>query len=126
LCWKRELVDVIGFRKGLDVVQDLALLLDVCASGGVLALTSTTVFAYRRHDASDSSVRALDGRRFREERDFFRVMGREFASRGWRRASRSARWHATSRLHALFLVPRALNARDFPMARALGRHVVAP
>jgi glycosyltransferase involved in cell wall biosynthesis len=124
LCWKREGMARIGFREGLDVVQDLALLLDICADGGQLAVTETTAFWYRRHNKSDSSVRAMDGRRFDEERRFFRMMATEFQGRGWTRTARSARVHATSRLHALLLIPRALKDGNVQMVRALGRHVV--
>ncbi len=124
LCWRRQTIDQIGFREGLDVVQDLALLLDVCAGGGILAITNTTAFWYRRHNESDSSLRAMDGRRFDEESRFFRLMNREFRRRHWNRAARSARWHVTSRLHALFLLPRAMRSGDLRIVGSLGRHLV--
>lgn len=68
LAWKTSTVRSIGFRTGLDVVQDLALILDILAQGGKIVVLPEVVFQYRRHSASDSSVRALDGRRFDEER----------------------------------------------------------
>jgi glycosyltransferase involved in cell wall biosynthesis len=124
LCWRRDVVASIGFRPGLDVVQDLALLLDVTAAGGSLALGRSTVFRYRRHGASDSSLRAVSGSRFREERQFFESMVEENRARGWVSAARAARWHLTSRLNAVSLVPTAVRARNWAATAALLSHAV--
>jgi glycosyltransferase involved in cell wall biosynthesis len=126
LCWHRETVQRIGFREGLDVVQDLALLLDVLLEGGVLVVDPRPTFRYRRHAASDSSVRAVSGARFREEKAYFRAMAATCAERGWSRAARAAEGHLTSRLHAAALAPRALRAGDLGtgsrlLVHALGR-----
>ncbi|GAA4806187.1 glycosyltransferase family 2 protein [Tomitella cavernea] len=125
LAWKSETVQRIGFREGLDVVQDLALLCDVVADGGRMVFDPRLGFLYRRHSASDSSVRALDGRRFDEERRFYVEQAGRFEALGWRRAAREARGHLTSRLHALALVPKAVRTKE---ARGglgpLLRHVV--
>jgi glycosyltransferase involved in cell wall biosynthesis len=122
LAWRTETVRRVGFREGLDVVQDLALILDIVKSGGRMAVLRETVFDYRRHSASDSSVRALDGRRFVEEGTFFREEANAFAKLGWRRAARVARWHATSRLNALTLLPKATRSPQ-GSARTLLRHI---
>jgi len=120
LAWRTEAVRRIGFRNGLDVVQDLALILDILADGGRLAVLPDEVFLYRRHSASDSSVRALDGRRFDEERRFFSGEAERFAARGWRRAARAGRWRVTSRLNAASLIPKAMTKGGSPTA--LARH----
>lgn len=125
LAWKRDEVLRLGFRPGYDVVQDLALLLDIAAAGGSLLVSaSPVVFQYRRHAGSDSTVRALDGRRFEEERRFFREQTAVFADLGWRRASRAARLHWTSRLHALVLLLGSLPRTNTSVVRMLGRHVL--
>jgi glycosyltransferase involved in cell wall biosynthesis len=124
LCWDRAVVSRLGFRAGLDVVQDLALLLDVCAEGGVMVVGDAPAFQYRRHSSSDSAVRALSGTRFAEERSFFVTMSREFGARGWRRTARAARWHLTSRLHAATLVPVAARNRDLAALGHLVRHAL--
>ena len=124
LCWRRDLVTSIGFRTGLDVVQDLALLLDVVAAGGSMVLGDETVFLYRRHPGSDSALRAATGTRFDEEREFFSTMAAESRSRGWSRAARSARWHLTSRLNAASLVPAAVRGGGWSSARVLLRHTL--
>lgn len=107
LAWKTEWISRVGFREGLDVVQDLALLTDVVTGGGAMIYDPTLAFLYRRHSESDSAVRALDGRRFAEEAKFFEGEADAFASRGWKRAERAARGHITSRLNALSLLPTA-------------------
>ncbi len=125
LCWRRDLVASIGFREGLDVVQDLALLLDVAAAGGSLVVDDQAVFLYRRHQNSDSSLRAATGSRFDEERRFFADAAATCRSRGWSSAARAARWHLTSRLNAASLLPRAVRSRQWSSVDLLIRHVVA-
>jgi hypothetical protein len=122
LCWRHDAIRGIGFRPGLDVVQDLGLLLDLCAAGGVMAVTDTVAFQYRRHADSDSSRRAVAGGRFVEERTFFATMATEFDDRGWPKAARSARMRLVSRLHAATLTPRALRAGEWGVLAQLARH----
>lgn len=125
LAWRTEAVQRIGFRHGLDVVQDLALLCDVLTDGGELAFDPRLEFLYRRHSESDSSVRALDGRRFAEESRFFATQAEQFDRMGWRGAARAARSHPTSRLNAAAMVPRALRSAEHRAAvGTLLRHVV--
>lgn len=123
LAWRREIIQSYGFNPVYDVVQDLALLLDIAAGGGSLLILHDVVFLYRRHNASDSSVRAVDGRRFREEKAFFHTEERRFSSLGWSKASRAARMHWTSRLHALVVLIRNLRTMDRVTASSLLRHV---
>lgn len=123
LVWRTSAARSIGFRDGFDVVQDLALILDIVADGGRMAILSDVVFDYRRHSGSDSSVRALDGRRFDEERRFFLGEADRFDRLGWHDAARAARRHITSRLNAASLLPKAL--RSGGSTRALLRHVVS-
>ncbi|MGV9712640.1 glycosyltransferase family 2 protein [Gordonia sp. NPDC003424] len=99
LLWRTDAVREVGFRPGLEIVLDLALLVDLAAAGGCLVRDPTVVFRYRRHEASVSSVQAVDGRRFAEENAFFAAEARRCAARGWPRAARAARLHATSRLN---------------------------
>lgn len=123
IAWRTAAVRRIGFREGLDVVQDLALILDLVKSGGRMALLTDVVFDYRRHSQSDSSVRALDGRRFDEERRFFLAEADSFDALGWTRASRTARRHIISRLNAASLLVKAARtpAGSVP---ALMRHIL--
>lgn len=125
LCWRRDVIEEIGFRPDFHVVQDLGLLMDVLTGGGRMALCPEIAFRYRRHTSSDSAVKTLTGERFAEERDYFRTIADELGSAGLVRAERAARRHLTSRLHAAALVPSALGARNPAAAHGLLRHALA-
>lgn len=125
LLWSVEFLRTHPFRAGLEVVQDLTLKLDVAFDGGSMVVDSDPVFQYRRHDTSVSSVRAVDGSRFLEERELFVRSAARAEGLGWVRARRAARRHASSRLNALSRLPSAVAARDFRGAELLARHALA-
>ena len=112
VAWHGPRTRAMGFREGYEVVQDLALVLDLCEAGGSLIVDDTVEFDYRRHAGSVSSWKAVDGSRFREERAFFTQLADRFEARGWHKAARSARFHVSSRINALTRIPSALAARD--------------
>jgi glycosyltransferase involved in cell wall biosynthesis len=124
LTWRSETITRIGFTEGLDVVQDLALLLDIAAEHGSMVVDPVLAFLYRRHSASDSSVRALDGRRFDEERRFFAQQAERFAGLGWHRAARAARFHTTSRLNAASMVLKSVSKGRMDSLPRLMKHIV--
>ncbi|UWX96294.1 glycosyltransferase family 2 protein [Arthrobacter zhaoxinii] len=124
IAWKSETLKRIGFRSEFDVVQDLALLLDIAADSGSMVLTPELAFLYRRHSGSDSSVRAFDGRRFDEERRFFEGEAVRFDRIGWTRAARAARLHVTSRLNAVTLIARSAAGGKFGYIPKLAKHVI--
>lgn len=125
ICWRSDTLVATGFREGLNVMQDLALALDLIKAGGGLVVDSSVCFQYRRHRESDSSWRALDGTRFIEEGEFFAAMADEFTAIGWRRAARTARLHLSSRLNAATLLPRAWRTQQHQGVRNLREHVLA-
>ena len=125
ICWKADSLVATNFREGLNVVQDLALALDLIKAGGALVVDSSVCFQYRRHRESDSSWRALEGTRFIEEREFFAGMADEFEAIGWRRAARTARLHLSSRLNAATLLPKAWRTKQHQGVRNLRHHVLA-
>ena len=55
LGWRADAITQTGFRQGLNVVQDMALVLDIAMNGGALFYDKTLAFMYRRHGGSDSS-----------------------------------------------------------------------
>lgn len=110
------------FREGLPIVQDLALVVDMVAAGESMVVDPTICFAYRRHEASASSTTLVSGDRLADDRRYYRAAAQQMAERGWTRAARAARLRATSRLHAVSLVPGALRTRDTNALRALVRH----
>lgn len=126
IAWRSEAVKKHDFRPQYDVVQDLALAIDIVLSGGKMAVVDTVCFEYRRHRESDSSVRALDGRRFAEERAFFDECVEDFTAKGWSNAARSAKWHVTSRLNAVSLTPKVVAKGMWPGLQKLVTHAVRP
>ena len=125
ICWKSDALVATNFREGLNVVQDLALALDMIKAGGSLVVDSRVCFQYRRHRESDSSRRALEGTRFIEEREFFTEMADEFEAIGWRRAARTARLHLSSRLNAATLLPKAWRTKQHQGVHNLREHVLS-
>jgi hypothetical protein len=123
ICWRTDVAQGIGFRPGFDTALDLGLIIDVVLEGHQLLLLEETLFSYRRHDRSASSV-SRDDRRFAEESRFFSVLGEDLARAGWPSAARAARLHWTSRLHALAQLPTTVRARDLGRARRLIGHAV--
>ncbi|WP_091231782.1 glycosyltransferase [Microbacterium sp. 3J1] len=108
LTFRTETLKRIDFRDGLPIIQDLALLMDVAFEGGVLAYDPQVVFSYRRHGSSASQKTLLDGRRFRDERTYYRQASALAAGHGWRRTARTARVRLMSRLHAIAELPGVL------------------
>lgn len=125
LTFRREVLTRTPFRPGFPIIQDLALVIDVVVAGGCLLLDPYTCFAYRRHEESASSTALFDGRRFSGERAYFSLAADLVRRNGWSRAARAARWHTTSRAHALALLPTALRRRDTDSARMLASHALA-
>jgi glycosyltransferase involved in cell wall biosynthesis len=105
LTFRTEALRRIGFRDGLPIIQDLALLMDIAFEGGTLAYNPTLSFSYRRHGGSASQKTLLDGRRFRDERIYYR-QARAIAERqGWSRTERTALVRLMSRLHGAAELP---------------------
>ncbi|WP_350347310.1 glycosyltransferase family 2 protein [Agromyces sp. G08B096] len=123
LCWRVSELRRHEFRLDLDVVQDLAMLMDITLAGGTLVLDDVECFAYRRHSTSVSAVTGPDGSKFLQELTLFREMADRCASAGWTRAALAARWHFSSRLNALTELPSALRTRNEAGRRNLTRHV---
>lgn len=124
LCWKRVTAQRYGFRADLQTALDLALLARIVLDGGSMLLLSDSVFCYRRHAASASSLAAVRSDRFEEERQVTWEIAQAAAARGWLGAARAARLRPTSRLHAVLQLPRAARTRDGVAARGLLRHAL--
>lgn len=110
------------FRPDLPIILDLAFIIDLVLDGAQLVVREEVTFSYRRHDESASSVSSLGGSRFEDERRFFRETATRMEARGWNRAAGVARRRLVSRLHALSLVPAALNQRSRPALARVLRH----
>ena len=105
ITWRTKTIQEIGFRPGFNVCQDLGLAMDLIMQGGKMVLIENEIFRYRRHTGSDSSIKAINGERFVDEKNFFTTMSKDLKAIGWKKASRAAKIHSTSRLHAASLIP---------------------
>ena len=123
LIWRSSRV-ASGFRTDLDVVQDLAKLMEITFDGGALAVDDTIVFQYRRHSGSVSAVTGPDGTKFVQERAVFEECAAACEALGWKRAARVARRHLSSRLNALTEVPASLRSGNSAGRVSLIRHVL--
>ncbi|MEW2137087.1 glycosyltransferase family 2 protein [Streptomyces sp. NPDC005409] len=123
IAWRGEVLRKVNFRDDYSVIQDLALVVDLLEGGEQMVVdNSTTVFQYRRHAVSESSVQAFSGTRFAEAERYFAAVAERMDARGWPKAARAARFHSASRLHALTMLPGALRRGHREGARTLARH----
>ena len=122
LIWRSSRL-AAGFRTDLDVVQDLAKLMEIALDGGALAADDAIVFHYRRHSGSVSAVTGPDGSKFAQERTVFEECAASCEVRDWKHAARVARRHLMSRLNALTELPAALRFGDTAGRGSLVRHI---
>lgn len=115
IVWKTKTIQLIGFRPGFHVCQDLGLAMDLIMQGGQMALIDDEIFRYRRHQESDSSIKAINGQRFKDEKHFFNVMASDLKKLGWYSAARAAKIHLTSRLHSASLIPACIARKQNPL-----------
>jgi glycosyltransferase involved in cell wall biosynthesis len=123
ITWRTKTIQEIGFRPGFKVCQDLGLAMDLIMQGGKMVLIEDEIFRYRRHTGSDSSVKAINGERFVDEKSFFTTMARDLKNIGWNQAARAAKLHSTSRLHAASLIPASIARGQNPWR--LLKHLVS-
>ena len=123
ITWRTKTIQEIGFRPGFNVCQDLGLAMDLIMQGGKMVLIENEIFRYRRHTGSDSSVKAINGERFVDEKNFFTTMSKDLKAIGWKKAARAAKIHSTSRLHAASLIPACIARGQNPWK--LIKHLVS-
>ena len=119
LCWRSDALKAVDFRDGLEIIQDLALVVDLAQRGEGLAVDHTLCFQYRRHQHSISSTTAAAGGRFTEAKGFFLEVADRMDEQGWHRAAKAARHHFSTRIHALTMVPGAMRTGQKDSTRSL-------
>ena len=123
LVFRTDRIRGVDFRD-FDVIQDLALVVDMICRGDLLLVEPTVCFSYRRHSASASALKLVDGSRFEGEREYYDSAAVQTKALGWRKAQRAAKLRITSRLHALVLVPSTLARADRRALAVLLRHAL--
>ena len=119
LCWRSDVLKEVDFREGLEIIQDLALIIDLIQRGESLAVDPAVCFQYRRHQHSASSAGAAAGSRFGEAKGYFLEVADRMEAQGWPKAAKAARHHFSARLHALTMLPGAVLGNQRDSARAL-------
>lgn len=98
--WLTKTIKKYGFDPKYKIVEDVALELNAIKDGASLYFDKTATFQYRRYAGSLSSKeKSKDGVRFSEEREVYQHFSNEFSKIGWKKATRAAKLHATSRAH---------------------------
>ncbi len=102
ILWRTKVIKKHEFDNTRRVVQDVPVELSIIKDGGTLYFDKSTTFQYRRFKESVSSAeKSKGGVRFNEEEEVYNDFSKEFSAMGWQSASRSAKWHLTSRLHRI-------------------------
>ncbi len=114
IAWRTDALQRYGFRQDMQTALDLDVELRMAFDGQTLAWSPTPAFSYRRHPASFSSVTAVSGERFAEERSLFVWAESRARELGWRRSAVAARLHPTSRLHRTLVSTSAAARRSRP------------
>lgn len=125
LVFRTDTLRRIDFRDGLPIIQDLALLMDIAFDGGTLAYNPEIAFSYRRHGGSASQRTLLDGRRFRDERAYYRHARELAAQKGWSRTARTARLRVMSRLHGVTELPSVIRQGNRAGVQSTVAHILA-
>jgi GT2 family glycosyltransferase len=126
ICWRTDAIRKVNFRDNLDIIQDLALVIDLVQLGEQMAVDTAVCFQYRRHMVSVSAAGATAGTRFIEARNYFLDASDQMRAQGWTRAARVARRYVASRLHACTLLPGAIMTGHGTGIRNLSRHAFGP
>ncbi|MGW4694910.1 glycosyltransferase family 2 protein [Kitasatospora sp. YST-16] len=124
ICWRTDAVKGTGFRDNLEIIQDLALVIDLLQAGEEMAIDDVRSFQYRRH-LSVSATSAFSGHRFAEAHRYFLDAADRLDAQGWHRAAKASRLHISARIHALTLVPGALRAKQWKGAKSLLKNAAA-
>lgn len=111
LTFRADRLHKAQFNPELKITHDLAFVLELVFAGESLLVDPTVCFSYRRHSNSASTNSLFDGRRFKEERQYFSIARAQAEKAGWMKAERAARWHLTSRGNALWILCNAIVQR---------------
>jgi glycosyltransferase involved in cell wall biosynthesis len=123
-CWNRPAVAAHGFEPRYEVVLDWLLQMRLLQDGYPVLLDPEVTFEYRRHPDQVSTGAAFDASRFHEEKALILGMEQVTRRRGWSRAARIARWHLTSRLHAILTLGKLWASGTVRGTPALLTHVL--
>lgn len=100
LLWKTSTLKKYGYNTKLPNTQDVYVQFEILTNGGSLFIDNQPTFQYRR-SANSFSSKARKGTRFDEENSMYSEVANQFDRLGWKKASRAARIHLTTRIHQI-------------------------
>ena len=102
IMWRTDWLKRYEFDEKYKVVEDVIVEISMVIDGAKLYLDNTVVFEYRRFaDSVSSKEKGAQGSRFKEEAEAYTFLAEQLQKAGWKKASRTARLHMISRIHAL-------------------------
>ncbi len=109
LCYRKSRLDGRRFDPRWRQVQDLVFVTALLMVGYEIVGTREIAYAYRRHEASATSVQSESLLRFDEEVEAFDAIADELESLGWMRAAAVARRKRIIGLHLCYRALRSLS-----------------
>jgi glycosyltransferase involved in cell wall biosynthesis len=104
LCYRRELLGPDPFSTEWRMVLDLALLAGSLLDGRRIVGLPDPLYAYRRHDASQTATLTASTERFDEELAVYDEIAGRAEAAGWYRAAATARTKRIIRLHLAYRI----------------------
>jgi glycosyltransferase involved in cell wall biosynthesis len=104
LCYRRAALGVDPFSTSWRMVLDLEFLARTLLDGGRLVGIADALYAYRRHDASQTATLTASTERFDEEIAIYDDLAARAEAIGWYRASATARSKRIIRLHLAYRI----------------------
>lgn len=112
LCYRRDAIGADPFSTSWRMVLDLAFLAQSLLDGRRLVGLADPLYAYRRHDASQTATLTASTERFDEEIAIYDDLANRAEAIGWYRAAATARSKRIIRLHLAYrIVGDALHGR---------------
>lgn len=116
LCYRKSKLDGKRFDAKWKQVQDLVFMTGLLMQGHEVVGTREIAYAYRRHDASATSMQSESLLRFDEEVEAFDAIAADLEEKGWGRAAAVAKRKRIIKLHLLYRALRSLGRLRFAAA----------
>lgn len=117
LCYRAALVRDLPFDARWRMVLDLDHTAHLLLAGHTLHGIRTPLYAYRRHDANQTTALTASAIRFEEELMLYRELATMAAAAGWKRTARVARRRVMVRGHLALQAVLDIGHRQFAAAR---------
>ncbi|MBJ7513162.1 MAG: hypothetical protein JHC94_02425, partial [Acidimicrobiia bacterium] len=118
LCYRASLLNPDPFQSRWRMVADLEFLASTLLHGGKFVGVPEELYAYRRHEESQTALLTATTERFDEEIEIYGELSTRAEALGWSRAARTARSRRIIRLHLAYRIIGDLLHRRLEPARS--------